>query len=115
MESLAHDRHPRFFGGFPERGIWTPLGLSRGQFFAILAGSILLFVVVDGPVWSHLRETHFARITVSYAVIPVAVTAALYRNGKARLLTVVVASAVVALLKLVATAALLVGLALARG
>jgi hypothetical protein len=114
MATAVHGDPPRFFGAFPERGIWTALGLSRAQFFAILGGSIALFAFVGGPVWTHVRDSHFARITVSYGAIPIAVAVALHRNGKARPLTIVVASAVVALLKLVATAALLVGLALAR-
>ena len=114
MERVLDRPAPRFFGAFPARGIWTPLGLSRGQFFAILGGSIALFALVGGPVWMHLRDGHFARITVSYGAIPVAVAVALHRNGRAGLRTIAVASAVLSLLKLVATAALLVVLALAR-
>lgn len=111
--SRARERRP-FVGGFPEHGVWTALGLSRGQFFTILTASVLLFVFVDGPVWAHLRESHFARITVSYAVIPAGVTAALYRNGSTRPLAILAASGVLALLKLVCTAGLLVAIALAR-
>ena len=102
-----------FFGGLPEHGIWTPLGLTRTQFVLILALALALFVFVDGPVWQHVRASHFRRITVSYAVIPFAVLAALARNGRARPLLVLGASAVLAAIKLVVTAALLVVLAIA--
>jgi hypothetical protein len=104
----------RLFGPLPTRGIWTPLGLTRDQFFGILTFSIALFVVVGGPVWAHVHDKHFGRIAVSYAAIPLAVALALYRNARLGLLPVVVASAVIALLKLIATAGLLVVLALAR-
>jgi hypothetical protein len=107
------DTHDRFFGGFPDDGIWTSLGLGRGQFFAILALSTLLFVFVGGPVWRHVHDPHFLRITVSYAAILPAVWAALARNRAARLPLILGASAVLALVKLVVTAALLVMLALA--
>ncbi len=106
---------PPFFGALPARGIWTAVGLSRTQFLTILAASVVLFVVIGGPVWRHVRDPHFMRITVSYGVIPVGVLAALRRNGRPRLLTVIAASAVVALVKLVVTAALLIAFALARG
>jgi len=102
-----------FFGGFPERGIWTAVGLTRNQFAAILTLSVVLFVAVGGPLWTHVRDAHFTRITVSYAVIPIGVMAALYRNGNARPLTVAAATVVVALVKLVVTTVLLIGLALA--
>ncbi len=102
------------FGPLPVRGIWTPLGLTRGQFLTILGVSVVLFLGVGGPLWTHLHDHHFGRIVLSYGVIPVGVAAALYRNGRVRLLPVVVASAVIALLKLVLTAGLLVVVALAR-
>ncbi len=104
----------RFFGALPERGPWTAVGLTRAQFVVILGLSIALFVFVGGPVWTHLRDGHFARIAVSYGVIPPAVVVALRRNGRVRPLVVVGASAVIALVKLVVTAALLVAVALAR-
>jgi hypothetical protein len=103
-----------FFGTLPERGPWTALGLTRGQFAAILGLSLLLFVFVGGPLWSHLRESHLTRITVSYGVIPPAVVVALRRNGSARPGLVLGASAAISLVKLVLTAALLVAVALAR-
>ncbi len=105
-------RVPRF-DGLPEQGIWTPLGLTRTQFLAILALSLVLFVFVDGPVWEHVRASHFRRITVSYSVIPFAVTAALIRNHRAHLTLVIAGSALLAAIKLVLTAGLLVALAIA--
>jgi hypothetical protein len=104
---------PPFFGTLPERGPWTAVGLTRAQFLLILALSVVLFVFVGGPVWTHLRDGHFARIALSYGVIPPAVAVALHRNGRVRPLLVVGASAVIALVKLLVTAALLVVFALA--
>ena len=104
----------RLFGPLPELGIWTGLGLSRAQFCAILGGSIVLFLLVGGPLWRHVRDPHFARIAVSYAVIPLGVLLALLRNGRARFGPIVAASMVIALLKLLITAGLDVVIALAR-
>ena len=103
-----------FFGGLPERGPWTAVGLTRTQFVAILTLSLALFLFVGGPLWTHVRDRHFARIAVSYGVIPLATAAALQRNGAARPARIVAASAVIALVKLVVTAALLVTIALGR-
>jgi hypothetical protein len=103
-----------FFGSLPERGLWTAVGLTRGQFATILGLSVALFVLVDGPLWAHLRDGHTTRIAVSYGVIPPAVALALHRNRSARLPLVLGASAVIALVKLLLTAALLVVIALAR-
>lgn len=108
------ETHSPFFGAFPTDGVWTTLGLRRGQFFAILALSLVLFVFIDGPVWRHVHDAHFRRITVSYAAILPAVWAALAWNRTARLAQLLGASAVLALVKLVVTAALLVALALAQ-
>jgi hypothetical protein len=112
---MSHSERTRFIGGLPERGIWTAVELTRGQFFGILALSLVLFLLVQGPVWSHVRESHLARIVVSYAVIPLGVALALHRNGSLRLLPLVAASGVLALVKLVLTAALLIAIALAGG
>jgi len=102
------------FGALPTRGLWTPLGLTRGEFLAVLSISIALFVWIDGPVWSHLREPHFRRIVVSYLAIPPLVVVALLRRAAAHPGRIVIASAVLALLKLVATAGLVALLAIAR-
>ena len=107
------DRHAPLFSGLPEHGIWTPLGLTRLQFLTILAVALALFLFVDGPVWQHVRASHFRRITVSYAVIPPSVAAALWRNRRARPMLVIGGSAVLAAIKLVLTAGLLVMLAIA--
>ena len=104
----------RFIGGFPERGIWTPLDLGRGQFFAILGCSLLVFVLAGGPVWRHVGDPHTLRIATSYAVIPPAVWAARRRNGASGAIGTAVAAAVVAAIKLVVTAGLLLLLGLAR-
>jgi hypothetical protein len=101
------------FAPFPAAGPWTPLGLTRGQFLGILALSVGLFVVVGGPIWSHLRDRHFWRLGVSYAVILPAVAWALHRNHSMRPARVIVASGVLAVLKLVLTAGLMLLLALA--
>lgn len=103
-----------FFGSLPERGPWTAVGLTRGQFLAILGLSVALFLFVGGPVWAHVREGHAVRIAVSYGVIPVAAGVALRRNQRARLGLLVGATVVIGLVKLVLTATLLVVIALAR-
>lgn len=102
----------RFISPLPERGIWTAVGLTRRQFFVILIIATALFVWVGGPIWRHLRTSHFDRIVVSYLVIPALVLAALYRNGKVRFLLLVEATVVIAVVKLLVTALLLVAIAL---
>lgn len=104
-----------FFGPLPTRGIWNALDLTRDQFLAILALSILLFVFIDGPVWSHARESHFWRIALSYLAIPAAVAVALRMNRKLRAAPLVVGSAVLSLIKLVLTAIILVIVGVALG
>jgi hypothetical protein len=104
----------RFLGPLPERGVWTAAGLGRGHFLAILALSVALFLFVDGPLWAHLHDRHLLRIAVSYGVIPPAVAVALHRRGTLGPLVLVTASAVVALVKLVLTAGILIVLALAH-
>src|SRR5262245_35444012 len=104
----------RFFGSLPERGLWSAVGLTRGQFLAILAASVVLFVFVGGPLWAHVHDGHLLRIAVSYGAIPPATALALARNGTLRLALVAGASVVIALVKLLLTAALLVVIALGR-
>jgi hypothetical protein len=103
----------RLVGPLPATGPWTAVGLARGQFFAVLLTSLALFVWVDGPVWRHVRDTHFARIMVSYAVIPLGVAVALAWNralGWRRLLG---GTLVIGVTKLVVTAVLLAVLGMA--
>lgn len=102
------------FGPLPTHGIWTALELTRSQFFLILTLSVGSFLFIRGPLWLHAHESHFWRLNLSYAVIPVAVAVALYRNGKARLAPIIVASVVIALVKLVITAVLLVMIGVAQ-
>jgi hypothetical protein len=104
----------RLFGPLPTRGIWTALELTRTQFLAILALSVVVFLFAGGPLWTHARASHFWRINLSYAVIPPAVAAAFYRNGKLRIVPILVASVVIALVKLVVTAVLLVLIGVAQ-
>jgi hypothetical protein len=113
MLASTRQRTP-LFGPLPTRGIWTALELTRSQFLCILALSIVLFLFISGPLWAHARESHFWRINLSYAVIPVAVAAALHRNGNARLAPIIVASVVIGLVKLVVTAVLLVMIGVAQ-
>jgi hypothetical protein len=108
-----HPGGPAFFGSLPARGIWTPLGLARGQFLGILALSVGLFILVGGPVWRHPYDSHVMRIGLSYAIIPLAVTVALWRNGTLRASLILGASAVLALIKLVLTALLLMAIGIA--
>ncbi|HEY2386275.1 MAG TPA: hypothetical protein VGK30_04890 [Candidatus Binatia bacterium] len=109
-----HEDHGGFIGGFPERGIWTPLELGRGQFFAILGLSLLVFIFTDGAVWRHVTDPHTLRIAASYGIILPLVWAARWRNGAPGAGGTLVAAAVIAAIKLVLTAGLLVLLALAR-
>ena len=71
------------------------------------------FSALTDPCGSTCTPSHFRRIAVSYAVIPLAVTAALLWNGRARLVLVIGGSAVLAAIKLVLTAGLLVAIAIA--
>ena len=103
-----------FFGPLPTRGIWTAVGLTRGQFLFILAVSVALFLFLDGPLWRHTHDSHFWRIVWSYLAILPMTCVALYRNGKAGLGTIVAASAVVGLVKLVVTAVILVVIGLGQ-
>ena len=114
MEQAPTSKRASLFGPLPTRGIWTALDLTRGQFLVILALSVILFLFVGGPLWTHAHQSHFWRINVSYVIIPPAVTAALYRNGKMRLVPIIVASVVIALVKLVLTAVLLVFIGVAQ-
>ena len=99
-------------GPLPVRGPWTAVGLSRGPFLAILAVSIVAFVLIGGPVWRDVRGDHFERIALSYALIVPLVGLALRHRRPFPLGQAVAAIATIALVKLVATAVLLAVLAL---
>jgi hypothetical protein len=96
------------FAGLPTDGIWTSLHLSRAQFLCILLGSLLVFAFAGGPFWEHLRASHFWRLVLSYLIIPPWVLWALWRNGAFGWLRLLVASAVLSVIKLVLTAVFLV-------
>ena len=96
-----------FIGPLPTTGPWSAFGLSRGQFVAILLGAIALFVMIDGPVWWHVHDQHFARLVWSYAVIPPAIAAAQVRNGAFGWGRLLGATVTIGVLKLVATAVVL--------
>ena len=112
--NVPEPRPSRFFGPLPTRGVWTAVGLTRGQFFAILGVSIAMFVFLYGPIWLHTHDSHFARIVWSYLIIVPMVGWVLYRNGKARITSVLGASVVIGLVKLVVTAVILVLIGLVR-
>jgi hypothetical protein len=95
--------------------MWTAVGLTRGQFLAVLVLSVACFAFLGGPVWAHPRGQHFARIGVSYALIPVAVGWVFRRERPFPIGRWIVASTVLALVKLVLTALLLVVAAMAHG
>lgn len=95
---------PSFFGRFPERGVWTQLGLSRAQFLAIIAVSVAAFVFIDGPLWRHVEANHFRRIVASYALIPMLFAGCqLMRNG-IDVWRLVAGSILIGVIKLLATA-----------
>ena len=100
-------------GPLPTHGPWTAVGMSRGWFFAVLGLSVLAFVLIGGPVWRHPHDGHLVRITVSYLMIVPLVGAALRRERPFPFGRLAVASAVIALMKLVLTALLLASVALA--
>lgn len=95
-----------FFGSFPRRGIWSAVGLGRGQFFGILLAAVAVYAFFGGPIWRRLGEDDFLRIAVSYAFIPVAVGLAQWARGTLRASLFLGGSAVIAALKLVITAGL---------
>lgn len=97
-----------WLGPLPTRGPWTAVALSRAEFLGVLAASVLVFLVLGGPVWTHLRDSHFLRITVSYAVIPLLVAAVQWRSGTLRPGVFLGATALLAAAKLVLTAGLTV-------
>lgn len=108
-------RRAALFAPLPVDGPWTALHLTRAQFCAILLGATLVYLLTGGPLWSHLRENDFVRIVTSYAVIPPAVALALWRNGALRLTVWLAASGVLAMLKLLLTAAIALLLGIAAG
>ncbi len=114
MDHVPTSQRRPLFGPLPTHGVWTALELTRSQFLFILVLSVVLFLFISGPLWAHARDSHFWRINLSYAIIPIAVAAALYRNCKMRLVPIVVASLVISLVKLVVTAVLLVVIGLAQ-
>jgi hypothetical protein len=99
-------------GPLPVRGPWTAVGLTRGQFFAILTVVIVAFALIGGPVWRDVRGDHFRRIALSYAAIVPLVGLALRHRRPFPLGQAAAAVATIALVKLVATAVLLGVLAL---
>jgi hypothetical protein len=87
--------------------------MRHGPFFAILGIAVLSFVVIGGPVWRDPHGDHFARIALSYAVIVPLVGLAFRRRRPFPTGQALAAIAVIALVKLVVTAALLAVVALA--
>jgi hypothetical protein len=108
-----HEQRSAFFGGLPERGIWTAVNLGRGEFLGILALSLLIFVFWDGPVWTHLKASHFERIMVSYAFIPLATLVILARGSRLNLTAWFGATLVIGIAKLFITALLVMLLGVA--
>ena len=105
----------RLFAPLPRDGFWTSLGLTRAQFFGILLASCAVFLLWGGPLWLRLGGDDFARLASSYALIPVAVAAALSWNGKLRFSLFFAATVVIAILKLVVTAGIDLALGIALG
>lgn len=101
-------RREPLFAPLPVHGIWDSLDLSRLQFFVILVASVAVFVFIGGPVWSHARESHFWRLGISYAVIPLLVGLAQWRNRRPSWMGLFLGTTVISLIKLVLTASLLV-------
>ncbi len=106
MDSESQDQNRPTFAPLPTKGVWTAIGLSRAAFFTIFLGASAVYVFWGGPLWSHLGEDDFVRLAISYAIIPIAVAFALVRAGNFGIATFVVATGVIAALKLVLTAVL---------
>ena len=104
---------PPLFEALPQHGPWSAVGLTRGAFLGVLAASLAVFLLLGGPVWTHLRDSHFVRIGASYAVIPLLVAAAQWRSGTLRAGAFLGATALLAAAKLVLTAGLTVVLGIA--
>jgi hypothetical protein len=66
-----------------------------------------VFTFLGGPAWRHLHDPHLVRIGASYAAIPLGVAGAYMYNRDRRFGLALAAAAVIALIKLVATALLL--------
>ena len=105
---------PPLFAPFPTTGVWTAVGLSRAEFLGILALSTVVFLVAPTPVWTHLHDGHLTRLALSYAVIPLTVGVALARRGRFRVESLLIATLMLSLLKLVLTTTLLMACALVR-
>jgi hypothetical protein len=115
MDRPSETHRPAFFAPLPATGPWTALGVGRGPFFAILASACLVYLFWGGPIWSHLGDSEFPRIVVSYAVIPLGASIALYRAGRLTLPALLAASGMIAALKLLLTAGFALGLDLIAG
>ena len=96
-----------FIGPLPTTGPWSAFGLGRGQFFAVLFGAIILFVLIGGPVWRHVHDPHFGRLAWSYAVIPPAIAVLQAHNGSFGWGRLLGATVTIGVLKLVVTAVVL--------
>jgi hypothetical protein len=102
-----------FVGPLPTRGPWTAVGLDRGWFFGILVIAVAGFAFIGGPVWRHPHADHFVRIALSYAVIVPLVGIAYGRRRPFPFGPALAAIGIIALVKLVITAALLAAIAMA--
>jgi hypothetical protein len=104
MNERDRSSESSFFGSFPKRGVWTALGLTRIEFFVVLAVSVALFSLVDGPIWAHPGGNHFRRIAMSYLSIPLLLVANQLIRKKFDLTALLGGSIVIGVIKLVLTA-----------
>lgn len=97
--------------GVPERPHPTSIvpGITARQLAVSLTGLVGLFLFVQGPIWSHVWEADFA-ILWSYAPIPAVVLGLLIVNRTFSVGRLLLGSFLVALLKYVITATILVTL-----
>lgn len=97
--------------GVTERRIPSSIvpGITARQLTAALAVLVGLFLFVQGPIWSHVWEADFA-ILWSYAPIPAVVLGLLIVNRTFSVGRLILGSFLVALLKYVITATILVTL-----
>ncbi len=104
MSDHRGESRAAFFGSFPTRGVWTVLGLTRVQFFAILTIAVISFLFLDGPLWQNLTTNHFRRIVVSYTAIPAMIFICQFSRGGVDWPRMFGGSVVIGVIKLLITA-----------
>ncbi len=108
MPAEAHRPVPEqkspLIGPLPRNGPWSAVGLDLRSFLVALGVTLLIYLFFGGSVWAHLGRDDFARIVVSYTVIPPVVLLLLWQRGTLSLANGLAAITLIALIKFVLTA-----------